>query len=55
MAKYLFNDISDYKDVNELLKKTVYGLMGNNYAYSSSVTYGFETYIQTQVLASQTV
>lgn len=50
MAKYLFNDISDYKDVNELLKNPVYGLMGNNYAYSSSVTYGFETYIQTQVL-----
>lgn len=50
MAKYLFKDIPDYKDVNELLKSPVYGLMGNNYTYSTSVTYGFETYIQTQLL-----
>ncbi len=51
MAKYLFKDIPDYKDVNELLKNPVYGLMGNNYAYSSSVTYRFENYIQTQLLS----
>lgn len=50
MAKYLFKDIPNYKDVNELLNNPIYGLMGNTYTYSSSVTYNFETYIQTQSL-----
>lgn len=50
MAKKTFADIADYKDVNELMKNPIYGLMGNRYTYSTSVTLNYEMYVQTQLL-----
>lgn len=49
MAKNLFENLSGYKDSDEILKKPIFALVGNTYTYSSSYSYGFETYIQTQL------
>ena len=50
MAKKTFTDIADYKDVNELMKNPVYGLMGNRYTFTTSVSLNYEIYVQTQLL-----
>lgn len=50
MAKKIYSDIADYKDVNELMQNPVYGLMGNRYTYSASVSLNYEMYVQTQLL-----
>lgn len=51
MAKYVYEDIAGYKDVNELMKNPVYELMGNRYTCSSSVSLGYEMYVQAQLLS----
>ena len=50
MAKKIYSDIADYKDVNEFMQNPVYGLMGNRYTYSASVSLNYEMYVQTQLL-----
>lgn len=50
MAKKIYTDIAGYKDANELIQNPVYGLMGNRYTCSLSVSLGYESYIQTQLL-----
>ncbi len=44
MARHLYKDMQDYKDVKELLQAPVFGLIGNIYTFSSTLSYGYENY-----------